>query len=89
MSVALSSGSVCVNCRVWSAQNYRWPSACLQSASLRFTNVEICLQKHLGSLKAKLAKLKAEMVDGKSGGGGGAKASGFDVSKVRTVCLSL
>ncbi|KAA0152674.1 hypothetical protein FNF27_07194 [Cafeteria roenbergensis] len=36
--------------------------------------------KHLGLLKAKLAKLKTELVSGGKGGGGGA-GEGFDVSK--------
>ena len=38
--------------------------------------------KHLGMLKAKLAKLKAELVSG-PGGGSGRGGEGFDVSKVR------
>lgn len=37
--------------------------------------------KHLGMLKAKLAKLKAELVTGQKSGGGGAAERGFDVSK--------
>jgi len=36
--------------------------------------------RHLGILKAKLAKLKAEVLIGDKGGGGGS-AAGFDVSK--------
>ena len=35
---------------------------------------------HLGLLKAKLAKLRRELIDPKSGGGGGA-GEGFDVAK--------
>ena len=37
--------------------------------------------KHLGLLKAKLAKLKAELVTGSKSGGGGPVERGFDVSK--------
>ena len=36
---------------------------------------------HLGLLKAKLAKLKAEIINPKSGGGGGKPGEGFDVTK--------
>jgi len=36
---------------------------------------------HLGLLKAKLAKLKQQLIDGGSKGGGGGAADGFDVSK--------
>jgi len=37
--------------------------------------------QHLGILKAKLAKLKRELMDPKSKGGGGGKGEGFDVTK--------
>lgn len=37
---------------------------------------------HLGMLKAKLAKLRRELIEPASGGGGGSKGDGFDVSKV-------
>lgn len=37
--------------------------------------------KHMGILKAKLAKLKAEVLTGDKGGGGGQSMAGFDVSK--------
>eukprot|EP00294_Goniomonas_avonlea_P014035 CAMPEP_0114558752 /NCGR_PEP_ID=MMETSP0114-20121206/10553_1 /TAXON_ID=31324 /ORGANISM="Goniomonas sp, Strain m" /LENGTH=368 /DNA_ID=CAMNT_0001744171 /DNA_START=17 /DNA_END=1123 /DNA_ORIENTATION=+ len=36
---------------------------------------------HLGLLKAKLAKLKREMIEGPKGAGGGAAGEGFDVTK--------
>lgn len=36
---------------------------------------------HLGILKAKLAKLKREILDPKTSGGGGGKGEGFDVTK--------
>merc|ERR1711976_805316 len=36
---------------------------------------------HLGLLKAKLAKLRREIIEPKSGGGGGEKGEGFDVAK--------
>eukprot|EP00002_Diphylleia_rotans_P008985 TRINITY_DN1899_c0_g1_i1.p1 TRINITY_DN1899_c0_g1~~TRINITY_DN1899_c0_g1_i1.p1 ORF type:complete len:368 (-),score=95.85 TRINITY_DN1899_c0_g1_i1:237-1340(-) len=36
---------------------------------------------HLGLLKAKLAKLKREIIEPKSSGGGAAKGDGFDVTK--------
>ena len=36
---------------------------------------------HLGLLKAKLAKLRREILEPKGGGGGGGGGSGFDVSK--------
>ena len=38
-------------------------------------------QRHLGVLKAKLAKLKAEVLLGDKSSGGGGGAAGFDVSK--------
>lgn len=45
---------------------------------------------HLGLLKAKLAKLRRELIEPKSGGGGG-KGEGFDVartgSKLRKMTL--
>lgn len=37
---------------------------------------------HLGLLKAKLAKLRRELIEPSSGAGGGAKGDGFDVNKV-------
>lgn len=37
---------------------------------------------HLGMLKAKLAKLRRELIEPAGGGGGGAKGDGFDVTKV-------
>eukprot|EP01071_Lankesteria_metandrocarpae_P011203 Lankesteria_metandrocarpae@DN5423_c0_g1_i1.p1 len=36
---------------------------------------------HLGVLKAKLAKLRAQLIEGSTKGGGGGAESGFDVSK--------
>jgi ribosome-interacting GTPase 1 len=36
---------------------------------------------HLGQLKAKLAKLKRELISGPSGGGGGGGGIGFDVAR--------
>jgi len=36
---------------------------------------------HLGLLKAKLAKLRRELIDPKSGSGGGGKGEGFDVQR--------
>ncbi len=37
---------------------------------------------HLGMLKAKLAKLRRELIEPSGGGGGGAKGDGFEVNKV-------
>ena len=37
--------------------------------------------QHMGLLKAKIAKLKRQLVDGPAGGGGGGKGDGFDVNK--------
>lgn len=37
---------------------------------------------HLGLLKAKLAKLRRELIEPSGGGGGGAKGDGFEVNKV-------
>jgi small GTP-binding protein len=37
---------------------------------------------HLGVLKAKLAKLRRELLEPSGGGGGGAKGDGFEVNKV-------
>ncbi len=37
---------------------------------------------HLGMLKAKLAKLRREILEPAGGGGGGGKGEGFDVNKV-------
>ena len=37
---------------------------------------------HLGSLKAKLAKLRRELLAPAAGAGGGGKGDGFDVNKV-------
>lgn len=36
---------------------------------------------HLGLLKAKLAKLRRELIDPKNGSGGGGKGEGFDVQR--------
>ena len=36
---------------------------------------------HLGLLKAKLAKLRRELIDPKSGSGGGGKGEGIDVQR--------
>lgn len=36
---------------------------------------------HLGLLKAKIAKLKRELIEGPKGSGGGGKGEGFDVAK--------
>ena len=36
---------------------------------------------HLGLLKAKIAKLKRELIEGPKGSGGGGKGEGFDVQK--------
>jgi hypothetical protein len=36
---------------------------------------------HLGQLKAKLAKLKRELISGPGGGGGGGGGIGFDVAR--------
>lgn len=36
---------------------------------------------HLGQLKAKLAKLKRELISGPGGGGGGGSGIGFDVAR--------
>lgn len=36
---------------------------------------------HIGLLKAKLAKLKRELIEGPKGSGGGGKGEGFDVAK--------
>src|SRR5688500_11731102 len=36
---------------------------------------------HLGQLKAKLAKLRRELINGPSGGGGGGGGIGFDVAR--------
>eukprot|EP00210_Caulerpa_lentillifera_P004281 g4084.t1 len=44
---------------------------------------------HLGLLKAKLAKLRRELIDPASGGGGGGKGEGFDVKKVGDVRIGL
>lgn len=37
---------------------------------------------HLGLLKAKLAKLRRELIEPSGGGGGGKGGEGFDVAKV-------
>ena len=37
---------------------------------------------HLGMLKAKLAKLRRELLEPSAGAGGGGKGEGFDVNKV-------
>ena len=53
-----------------------------------------CLQAtsgHLGMLKAKLAKLRRELLDPASGGGGGGggRGDGFDVNKVGDARIGL
>ena len=42
--------------------------------------------QHMGLLKAKIAKLKRQLVDGPAGGGGGGKGDGFDVNKSFVWC---
>ena len=45
---------------------------------------------HLGTLKAKLAKLKSELLIGESGGGGlGEKGDGFDVQRAGDARVAL
>ena len=66
---------------VWRLDCYRILKKILHCCSLLFTvdQVNKATMGHLGMLKAKLAKLKRELITPSSGGGG--KGEGFDVAK--------
>lgn len=51
-------------------------------AEMKRTQVNKATMGHLGMLKAKLAKLRRELLDPSKGGGGGGGGDGFDVNKV-------
>jgi hypothetical protein len=56
-------------------------STSAQRPSLHRTQKNKATEFHLGILKAKLAKLKAEVISGGKSGGGGKPGDGFDVTK--------